>query len=150
MNEDQRQVSAPPASPAALTDEQREKVCEAVADALGGAYDCMRVWSAWGAGTMGSDDFALVAEDDSRVAEIADAAIAATLATSSVAAVPAAPQPSAKALTDEQIIETYLHEAGKVIVRCAHERGDFAPLIATVRALLAAEQPSGDKREVQS
>lgn len=73
--------------PAALTDEQREKVCEAVAEALGEAYDCTRVWSAWSYNTMGPDDFALVAEDDSRVAEIADAAIKAVLS--------AASQPSA-------------------------------------------------------
>ncbi|WP_197672302.1 hypothetical protein [Cupriavidus nantongensis] len=70
----------PSAAPAALTDDQREKVSEAVAGALGNAYDCMRVWSAWGMGTMGRDDFALVAEDSDRVAEIADAAIGAILA----------------------------------------------------------------------
>ena len=49
---------------------------EAVAEALGtGAYDCHRVWEAWGVGTMGPDDFVPVAEDSDRVAEIADAAI---------------------------------------------------------------------------
>lgn len=58
-----------------VTEELREAVCEAVAEALGDAYDCTRVWSAWSYGTMGPDDFAPVAEDDSRVAEIADAAI---------------------------------------------------------------------------
>lgn len=55
----------------------REQVCEAVAGALGDAYDCMRVWSAWSVGTMGPDDFSPVAGDDARVAEIADAAIGA-------------------------------------------------------------------------
>ncbi|SOY79976.1 hypothetical protein CBM2599_A120541 [Cupriavidus taiwanensis] len=79
-------VASQSAEPVALTDEQREKVCEAVAGALGDAYDCMRVWSAWGMGTMGRDDFALVAEDASRVAEIADAAIDALLAQSAPAA----------------------------------------------------------------
>lgn len=54
-----------------------EAVLDAVAAALGDAYDCTRVWSAWGCGTMSSDDFSLVAEDGERVAEIARAAIAA-------------------------------------------------------------------------
>jgi hypothetical protein len=56
-------------------DEQRKAVRAAVTEALGGAYDCTRVWEAWQVGTMGPDDFMLVAEDDDRVAEIADAAI---------------------------------------------------------------------------
>lgn len=61
---------------AELDDRQREAVHQAVAEALGsGAYDCTRVWSAWSYGTMGPDDFAPVAEDSDRVAEIADAAI---------------------------------------------------------------------------
>lgn len=55
----------------------KEKVMDAIGEALGGAYDCLRVWSAWGVGTMSQDDFALVAEDSDRLAEIADAAIAA-------------------------------------------------------------------------
>ena len=62
-----------------VTEEMRQAVCEAVAEALGDAYDCMRAWSAWGYGTMRRDDFSLVAEDDSRVAEIADAAIKALM-----------------------------------------------------------------------
>lgn len=56
---------------------QKEAVMDAIADALGEAYDCTRVWHAWSYGTMGPDDFALVAADPSRVAEIATAAIAA-------------------------------------------------------------------------
>lgn len=56
---------------------QKEAVMDAIADALGDAYDCTRVWHAWSYGTMGPDDFALVAADPSRVAEIATAAIAA-------------------------------------------------------------------------
>jgi hypothetical protein len=54
---------------------QRDAVIAAVTEALGDAYDCQRVWDAWSVGTMGQDDFALVAEDSDRVAEIADAAI---------------------------------------------------------------------------
>lgn len=56
---------------------QKEAVMDAIAAALGEAYDCTRVWEAWSHGTMGPDDFSLVAEDGDRVAEIADAAIAA-------------------------------------------------------------------------
>ena len=60
---------------AGISDEHREAVCTAIAEALDEAYDCQRVWSAWSYGTMGPDDFTLTAEDGDRVAEIADAAI---------------------------------------------------------------------------
>lgn len=51
---------------------------DAVADPIGSdSYDCTRVWGAWSYGTMGPDDFAPIAEDGDRVAEIARAAIAA-------------------------------------------------------------------------
>ena len=68
---------ARPAAPAAPEpgEVQRDAVIAAVTEALGNAYDCLRVWEAWSVGTMGQDDFALVAEDSDRVAEIADAAI---------------------------------------------------------------------------
>jgi hypothetical protein len=62
---------------APLTDAQKQAVYGAVTEALGDAYDCLRVWSAWVYGTMSEDDFRLVSEDGDRVAEIADAAIAA-------------------------------------------------------------------------
>jgi hypothetical protein len=66
---------------AELDDQHRAAVHQAVAEALGsGAYACTRVWGAWQVGTMGPDDFVLVAEDSDRVAEIADAAIEAILA----------------------------------------------------------------------
>ena len=68
-----RQFSAP--APAAVPEVQRDAVIAAVTEALGNAYDCQRVWEAWGIGTMGADDFALVADDPDRVAEIADAVI---------------------------------------------------------------------------
>ncbi|MFM9932893.1 hypothetical protein [Achromobacter xylosoxidans] len=74
-------LNAAPAAPGVSTVEdagaQKEAVMDAIADALGEAYDCTRVWHAWSYGTMGPDDFALVAADPSRVAEIATAAIAA-------------------------------------------------------------------------
>lgn len=63
-----------------ITEELRQAVIDAVASALGDAYDCTRVWSAWSYGTMSQDDFSLITEDDSRLAEIADAAIGAMTA----------------------------------------------------------------------
>jgi len=64
------QIIAPPG------DELPEPVIDAVAEALGGdAYDCLRVWSAWGMGTMGREDFQAIADDGDRVADIARAAI---------------------------------------------------------------------------
>lgn len=67
---------ADPASVAPeLDDDGFEAVCEAVTEALGEAYDCTRVWSAWGYKTMSQDDFALVGEDSDRVAEIARSAV---------------------------------------------------------------------------
>lgn len=59
-----------PAVPVQLTDEQVEKVDNALCESIGSAYDCLRVWGAWSYGTMGPDDFALVTEDGERVAEI--------------------------------------------------------------------------------
>ena len=54
----------------ALIDDLREEIAEA----LGEAYDCNRDWSAWSYGTIGPDDFSLVAGDDARLQEIAEAA----------------------------------------------------------------------------
>ena len=67
----------PVTAPVRLTDEQIEKVDEAICEALGSAYDCARAWSAWGVGTMGPGDFWPVADSDDRVAEIRNAAAAA-------------------------------------------------------------------------
>lgn len=58
-----------------VPDEAREWVMAAIAQALGNAYDCTRVWEAWSYGTMDEDDFSLIAEDSDRLREIADAAI---------------------------------------------------------------------------
>ncbi|AZV93551.1 hypothetical protein CBF45_07335 [Bordetella sp. J329] len=62
------------------TSKIKDQARDGIAEALGDAYDCMRVWSAWGVGTMGPDDFALVVEDESRLEEITDAALAPALA----------------------------------------------------------------------
>ena len=36
-----------------ITEEVKERIRNAIAEAIGGgAYDCTRVWSAWGYGTM--------------------------------------------------------------------------------------------------
>lgn len=67
-----------------LTDAAKEAVDEAIATALGDAYDCTRTWSAWSYGTMGPEDFSLVAEDSDRLREITDAAIQAVLQSSEV------------------------------------------------------------------
>lgn len=58
-------------------DALRTAVMDAIAEALGDAYDCTRVWSAWSYGTMGPDDFTLITDDENRLGEIADAAITA-------------------------------------------------------------------------
>jgi hypothetical protein len=60
-----------------LADDGREAVRTAIAEALGDAMDCTRVWEAWRVGTMTDRDFSLVAEDDGRLSEITDAAITA-------------------------------------------------------------------------
>ncbi|UXL06441.1 hypothetical protein [Achromobacter xylosoxidans] len=86
---------------------QKEAVMDAIADALGEAYDCTRVWHAWSYGTMGPDDFALVAADPSRVAEIATAAIAARR--------PAPAAGDALALLDHPLLRDvlgYIEDAG--------------------------------------
>lgn len=61
-----------------ITEDTKEKIRDAVAEAIGGcAYDCTRVWEAWSYGTMSQDDFVPIVDDAERIAEIADAAIAA-------------------------------------------------------------------------
>lgn len=72
-----RMLAAPGVSTVEDAGAQKEAVMDAIADALGNAYDCMRVWSAWSVGTMSEDDFRLVADDAGRLGELADAAIAA-------------------------------------------------------------------------
>lgn len=84
------------AEPVALPDELPEPVFAAVAQAIGGAYDCLRVWSAWGVGTMGPDDFAPVAEDGERIAEIARAAIKAWVESRSASPCPRCAELEAK------------------------------------------------------
>jgi hypothetical protein len=58
-----------------LTEQVRTSVQDNVVQALGDAYDCTRKWSAWSIGTMNQDDFHLVVQDESRVADIVSAAL---------------------------------------------------------------------------
>ena len=58
------------------TQNERELARYRLAQALGDAYDCNRVWEAWSYGTMSQDDFSMVAEDDDRLYEIVEAVCA--------------------------------------------------------------------------
>lgn len=55
----------------------RDRLRESLAETLGEAMDCTRVWEAWGVGTMGPNDFQIITEDDERLEEIVDAALSA-------------------------------------------------------------------------
>ena len=136
-----------------LDDSSREAVHAAVAEALGDVYDCLRVWDAWSYGTMGPDDFSLVAEDDDRVAEIADAAINA-LARPTIQ--PLAPEPGyekgyaqehlARLMRDAIGTETnhnvYIVAAGKIL-----DRPEFAHVArwgtSTIQPVPVPQQEAG-------
>jgi hypothetical protein len=104
-----------------LTDEQRESVRTAIAEALGDAYDCTRVWSAWSYGTMGPDDFVLVAEDDDRLSEIADAAIGAIAREALATRAPA----DLSGLTEKKIAATAREQADREADECGVNRDDY-------------------------
>lgn len=54
----------------------REVMRDLIAEVIGGdTYDCTRVWSAWGVGTMSEDDFVPLAEREERLYELADACL---------------------------------------------------------------------------
>lgn len=62
----------------ALRQIDREKVRDAIADALGSMiYCCTRAWEAWNVGTMRRDDFILASEDDGILDELTAAAVSA-------------------------------------------------------------------------
>lgn len=63
-------------------EEVRQRVWDALSEALGDAMDCTRVWSAWSYGIMSQHDFHTVANDDSRMAGLVDAVIQAALGSS--------------------------------------------------------------------
>ena len=90
-------ANAPEPAPS-VPDEIPDSVIDAVAEALGDAYDCTRVWAAWSHGTMGPDDFHIIANDADRVAEIARAAL-----TSWFAAAQTKPEPPADLVRDVRL-----------------------------------------------
>lgn len=54
----------------------RDSMRDIIAQAIGGdTYDCTRVWSAWGVGTMSEDDFVSLVDQEDRLYEIADACL---------------------------------------------------------------------------
>lgn len=64
-------------APVAVVMPERDALRDLLAGAIGGdTYDCTRVWSAWGVGTMSEDDFVSVVEQDERLYEIADSLLA--------------------------------------------------------------------------
>lgn len=71
----------PVPTPATVPDEKTiERARDAIAEAIGcSSYDCTRVWSAWGYGTMGPDDFVPIVDQENRLEEITNAAISALL-----------------------------------------------------------------------
>lgn len=49
---------------------------DVIAQAIGSdAYDCTRVWQAWGVGTMSEDDFVPIVDQEDRLSEIVDACL---------------------------------------------------------------------------
>lgn len=63
-------------APVAAAMPDRENLRDIIAQAIGGdTYDCVRVWSAWGVGTMSEDDFVPVVDQEARLYEIADACL---------------------------------------------------------------------------
>ncbi|WP_044272747.1 hypothetical protein [Pseudomonas fluorescens] len=63
-------------APVAVVLPERVVLRDIIAKAIGGdAYDCTRVWSAWGVGTMSDDDFIPIVDQEERLYEIADACL---------------------------------------------------------------------------
>jgi hypothetical protein len=63
-------------APVAVVLPERGSLRDIIAKAIGGdTYDCVRVWSAWGVGTMSEDDFVPVVDQEARLYEIADACL---------------------------------------------------------------------------
>lgn len=52
-------------APVAVVLPDRDSLQDIIAQAIGGdAYDCVRVWSAWGVGTMSEDDFIQIVDQE--------------------------------------------------------------------------------------
>lgn len=55
---------------------EREALRDIIAQVIvGDAYDCIRVWSVWGVGTMSDDDFVPIVHQEERLNEITDACL---------------------------------------------------------------------------
>lgn len=127
-----------------------EQIDCAIADALGDACDCQRVWSAWSVGTMGAEDFVRVAGDPERIAEIREAALGPVkeviehLSAGVLALSPETVLAEQKALLDRiealERRETILHEAlsAAMIYVCAH--ADDATIVLCGDALHDAKE----------
>src|SRR5690606_1612352 len=71
-----RTLFASPPAPVAVVLPDREVMRDLIAEIIGGdTYDCTRVWSAWGVGTMSEDDFVPFTDQDERLYELADACL---------------------------------------------------------------------------
>ena len=118
--------------------DQRQAVVDAIASALGDAYDCTRVWAAWCAGTMTEDDFVQVAEQEDRLLEIADAAIAAMPS--------AAPQPAPAVPTGWKLVPVEPTERMIAEVEGAARIGGIWTAASAYRAMLevAPTPPKGE------
>lgn len=55
---------------------EQEQLADAVAEGLGDAYLCTRVWQAWMYNTMTQDDFVLAGEDPDFVHDLGEAILA--------------------------------------------------------------------------
>lgn len=67
---------ASPPAPVAVALPSREAMRDLIAEVIGGdTYDCTRVWSAWGVGTMSEDDFVPLVESEERLYELTDACL---------------------------------------------------------------------------
>lgn len=63
-------------APVSVVLPEREVMRDLIAEVIGGdTYDCTRVWSAWGVGTMSEDDFVPFVEQEERLYELADACL---------------------------------------------------------------------------
>lgn len=75
-----KDLEAQPEPPADLVEQVAEAVEGDIAEAIGTAYDCIRVWEAWWVGTMRADDFQPITDNPERLREISTAAARAVLA----------------------------------------------------------------------
>ena len=63
-------------APVSVVLPERDAMRDLIAEVIGGdTYDCVRVWSAWGVGTMSEDDFVPFVEQEERLYELADACL---------------------------------------------------------------------------